>query len=134
MRQGSRHRDYAFRVASVGYIVVGTFDAAERAARTAIDLDRTGKFPYFLLCLALYFENKFTDETPRYAERTSDEYPQAPFYAARTFMEKNDFERARDEIQTYLSGDKRDPSLVDLATSWLDIIAARRQKAAAVFP
>jgi tetratricopeptide (TPR) repeat protein len=66
-----------------------------------IDLD----FPPLSVNLALYLENKFTEETLRYAERTSDEYPQAPLYAARTFMENNNFNRAKGEIRGYLSRD-----------------------------
>ena len=118
----------------IGYIVAGKFDDAERAARVAVDLDRAGTLPRFVLGSALYYQAKFTEETLQCAERTRDQHPVAHLFAARIFLERREFEHARGEIQAYLSGNQPSPAFVTVANSWLDYIATHEQKAAAVFP
>jgi tetratricopeptide (TPR) repeat protein len=125
------HSSLLFGNLAAGYLATGKFDDAERAARVAVDLDRTGSRAQFILCNTLYYQQKFTEEALRCAERTRDEYPMAHLFAARVFIDRNDFERARGEIRAYLSGNSQEPDLVTYATGWLNFMAAQEQRTAA---
>jgi tetratricopeptide (TPR) repeat protein len=128
------HSPLLFTNLAIGYIAAEHFVDAERAARVAGELNRAGRLPLYILATTLYYQNKFTDEALLCAQRTSDDYPLAHLFAARIFMERTQFERARAEIETYLSGANRTPVYVTTANSWLDFIAAHEPRVVTVTP
>ena len=65
-------------------------------------------------------------------ERAREEFPLAHLLAGRVLIGRGDSEKARAEIQTYLSME-RDEGNRALATGWLDRIESER-KGAAVLP
>jgi tetratricopeptide (TPR) repeat protein len=128
------HFSLLFVNLAIGYIKTAVFNDAERAAREAAGLDRTTTLPRYLLAVSLYFQKKFTEEALRCATQTSEDYPAAHLFAARIFIERNNFEPARVEIGAYLSSDRQAPDFVTTAKSWLDFMASHAQKSSAVIP
>jgi tetratricopeptide (TPR) repeat protein len=122
------HSPLLFGNLAICYITVKKLEDAERAAHMAVNLDRTGTRVLYILGSVLYYQRKFTEEALRCAERVRDEYPMAHLFAARIFIDRNEFEQARGEIRAYLSGSGQDPDLVPYATGWLDFIAAQEQQ------
>jgi tetratricopeptide (TPR) repeat protein len=93
---------------------------AERAARTASDLDRTGSTSRLLLGIALVFQDKFTDEAVTSLEKARGEFPQAHLVLARALAARGKRTEARSELETFLAGK---PSFgADLAQSWLKVL------------
>ncbi len=119
---------------AIGYVEIESFDDAERAAREAASLDRTKTLPRYLLAISLYFQKKFTEEALQCATETSGFYPAAHLFAARIFIDRNNFEPARAEIRAYFSSSQQAPEFVVTAKSWLDFMASHEQKSAAVTP
>ena len=128
------HFPLLFMNLAIGYIESGKFDDSERAAREAASLDRTGTLPRYLLAVSLHYQKKFTDEALQCAMQTSDKYPAAHLFAARIFIERNNFEPARVEIRAYLSSNRQAREFAITANSWLDFMASHEQKTAAVIP
>jgi tetratricopeptide (TPR) repeat protein len=117
---------------TISYIISNRIEAAERAARVTVDLDRVGTLPQFLLGFTLVHEHKFTDEALRCLERTRNQYPLAHLLTARLLVGRNKLEPAKSEIRNYLSGPDQNDR--EIATSWLDAIEQNEQKNAAVDP
>ena len=128
------HFSLLFINLAIGYIETEGFGDAERAAREAAGLDRTRTLPRFLLAISLYFQKKYTEEALRCATQTSDDYPAAHLFAARIFIERNNFDPARVEIQAYLSSSRPAPEFVTTAKNWLDFMASHEPKRAALIP
>jgi len=119
---------------AAGYIIAGKYEDAERAARVAVQQDRTGRQPRYILAAALYYQKRYTDEALASAERTSDQYPAAHLFAARILMHRREFERARVEIKAYLSANGATPEFADTANSWLDFMTSYEREPAPISP
>jgi len=96
------------------------FEDAERAARTAADLDRVGSSSRLLLGTALVFQDKFTDEAVTSLEKARDEFPQAHLLLARALAGRGKKAEARSELESFLAAKPRFGS--DLAQSWLKVL------------
>ena len=117
---------------TLAYSMVHNLDAAERAARSAVALDRTGSRPRLLLGFVLVEQRKFTEEALQCLERARDEYPVAHLLAARILIAQGKSEWAKTEIQAYLSGPEQRNR--EIATRWLGLVDQTEQKSAEVFP
>jgi tetratricopeptide (TPR) repeat protein len=126
------HNPALFTNLTLGYTMTHKLDAAERAARERLTLDRTSARAHLFLGLVLVEKQRFTDEALRCLERAREEFPLAHLLAGRVLIGRGDSEKARAEIQTYLSME-RDEGNRALATGWLDRIESER-KGAAVLP
>jgi Flp pilus assembly protein TadD len=116
----------------IGYIMTERFDAAERAARATVDLDRTDGLPRYLLGVALVYQRKFTEEALQCFELSSDERPLAHLLAGRVLIARNNLQAAKSEIRTYLSSKEQTHRVT--ANQWLDIIERNEQQRPAVSP
>jgi Flp pilus assembly protein TadD len=88
---------------AIGYVMVHNLELAERAARMALELDRTTNRARALLGLVLYQEHKYTAETYALLERSSNEYAMTHVFAAMVLVDQGDFQKARTHVQAYLS-------------------------------
>jgi tetratricopeptide (TPR) repeat protein len=113
---------------TVGYAMMHKFDAAERAARLRVGLDRTSGHAIMLLGFVLIQQRKFTGEALQCFERRRSEYPLAHLLAAMVLIEQHSSERAKFEIQAYLSSGQQE--FRAFATHWLDLIDQGEQKSA----
>lgn len=116
---------------TLGYVMLRKLDAAERAARLAVGVDRTSEYARLLLGVVLVDQQKFTEEALECLKQAS-EYPLAHILAARVLVMQGSLQKARSEIQMYLSSGDRDNRA--LATRWLDQINRNEQMSAAVLP
>lgn len=119
-----------FRNLAVGYAMIHNLEAAERAARVTVGLDRTGGRAPLLLGYVLMEQRKFTEEALQCFERARDEYPLAHLLAAQVLVAQGHSEKARSEIYTYLSSGEQ--NFRATATRWLDLIDQGQQKRAFV--
>lgn len=126
------HHATLFTNLTVGYTLTRQLDDAERAARTAVDLDRAGAQPRFLLGMVLIEQQKYTEEALRCFERTWDEYPLAHLLAGRVLIAQGKSDKAKSEIQTYLP--RADQEGRDVATRWLDVLDRSQLKSSFVSP
>ena len=106
---------------ALGYALIRQYDAAERAARLAVDLDRADALPSFLLGLVLTPQLKSNGEALRYFEQAAGTYAEARLFAARLLMIEGQLNRAKLEIQTYLSCGSQANNHA-LAIHWLGLI------------
>jgi Flp pilus assembly protein TadD len=88
---------------SIAYVVIHNLEAAERAARMAMELDGTSNQARAVLGLVLYEERRYTAETSALLERASNEYAMTHVFAAMVLMDQGDFQKARTHVQAYLS-------------------------------
>jgi len=116
---------------AVGYLMNEKFDAAERAARLTMKLDRTGWRAPLMLGVALVKQRKFTEEALQSLDRARDYHPWAHLFAGRVHLERGHLERAKNAIQTYLSSGDQEHS--EIANSWLEVISEREQKSALAY-
>jgi tetratricopeptide (TPR) repeat protein len=116
---------------TLGYTMTHKLDAAERAARERLTLDGTSVRAHLFLGLVLVEKQRFTDEALQCLERAREEFPLAHLLAGRVFIGRGNSEKARAEIQTYLSME-RDEGNRALAIGWLDRIENERKRAAAL--
>ncbi len=126
------HNPILFTNLTIGYTVMGQFDAAERSARTTADLNRGGALPRLLLGSALVYQRKYTDEAVKLLTGLGDEYPIAHLLMARILIARNELEPAKGEIQTYLSFKNQED--VQIAKEWLDVIDKMEQETVAGLP
>jgi tetratricopeptide (TPR) repeat protein len=93
---------------AVGYAMIHNLEAAERAARWSVDLDRTGGgHARMVLAFALIAQRKFTEEALQCFAQVRDKYPVAHLLAAHVLLAQGHSERAKSEIYTYLSSGER---------------------------
>jgi len=97
------HQGLLFNNLAVAYMTIRNLEAAERAARTSVDLDRTSERARAVLGLVLCLGHKYTAETSALLERASNDYAMAHVFAAQVFVERGEFQKARTHIQAYLS-------------------------------
>jgi tetratricopeptide (TPR) repeat protein len=117
---------------TLGYVMSQRFVDAERAARVAASIDRTGCLPKMLLGMVLVEQQKYTEEALQYLERAGREYPLAHLLAGRVFIALGKAESARSEILTYLSG--KDLGNRAIANQWLDFVNRNQPKTMALIP
>lgn len=110
-----------FRNLSVCYELARQLAAAERAARKAIDLDRSDLQTRMLLGLVLMEQGKFTDEALQCLERAFHQFPLAHLLAGRVLIGQGQAEKGKSEIQAYLATE--DPDNRNLALKWLELLA-----------
>jgi tetratricopeptide (TPR) repeat protein len=112
------HHPILFKNLALSYSELREFEAAERAARLAVDLDRTNAGIQMVLGLVLIGARKFNEEAIQCFERAASRDPIAHLFAARVLMSEGDTEKAKSEINTYLSsGDQRNR---EAAIQWLN--------------
>lgn len=119
---------------AIGYELLAEFGPAERAAREAMELDRVGNLPRYLLLIAIVYQKSYTEEALRLATRVRDQYPLAHLFGARILLSMSNFEGAEKEIHEYLSGTVQIPAFTTVATSWLQYIAGQDRQAVASIP
>jgi len=123
------HNALLFRNLTIAYARSHRFDAAERAARTNVDLDRTGGHAaLMLLGFALMDRQKFTDEALQCFDRSREEYADADLFAARVLMGQGKLATAKARLRTYLC--MPEPQYAEVANDWLELIDRHEQKAA----
>jgi tetratricopeptide (TPR) repeat protein len=88
---------------AIAYFVIHNLEGTERAARMALDLDRTANRVRAVLGLVLYEEHKYTEETCALLARASDEYAMTHVFAAQVLMVLGQMQEARTHVQAYLS-------------------------------
>lgn len=112
---------------AVIYMVRGHFADAERAARTALDLNRAGAGSRAVLGMSLVLQDKFTDEAINLLEDTREQYPQSHLFLARALAGRGKNESAQTEIQLFLrTPEAKDQSARVLAESWLQALTNRK--------
>jgi tetratricopeptide (TPR) repeat protein len=105
----------------------GHFADAERAARSAMDLNRAGSRTRVVLGMALVIQDKFSDEAINLLESTGEEYPQAHLFLARALAGKGKKDMARKQIQLFLrSPQTKDEPAKTLAERWLQALADKK--------
>jgi tetratricopeptide (TPR) repeat protein len=77
------HNSMLYMNLTLGYAMLSRLDAAERAARTAIELDRTRGQARLFLGLVLIEQGKYTDEALKWLDQSGEGYPLAHLLAAR---------------------------------------------------
>ena len=97
------HKGLLYNNLAIAYVLIHNLEAAERAARIAMEMDRTTNRARGLLGLVLYQEHKYTAEASTLLERASDEYSTAHVFAAQVLLKRGDLQKARIHIQAYLS-------------------------------
>jgi len=127
------HNATLFTNLSVGLLKINKLDGAERAARTTLDLDRTSASQArMLLGLALIRQGKFTDEALECFSRSREEYPLARLLAGGVLIAQSKPERAKPEIQMYLSSPA--PDCRAAANRWLALIDQGKETSAVMTP
>jgi Flp pilus assembly protein TadD len=126
------HEAALFHNLAIGYMITYKLDDAERAARSAIDLDRTNTRMRTLLGIILVLERKYTAEALADLEPATKEYPVAGLYAAQVLIKQQELSKARLYVNGYLSsGDQR---YRDFAERWLHYIDRSLATSAAALP
>jgi hypothetical protein len=95
----------------------GKWQDAERAARQALDFERWGTRPPFILGCALVVQQKFTNEAEQSLRKAAADFPQAVLLLAPVLAAKGDFASAKDHVQRYLASG--DGAGVEMANEWL---------------
>jgi tetratricopeptide (TPR) repeat protein len=116
---------------TLGYTMSHKLDAAELAARETLLLDRTSVRAHLFLGLVLVEKQRFTDEALQCLERAREEFPLAHLLAGRVLLGRGNSEKARAEIQTYLSMEREEANRA-LAIGWLDRIESETKRATAL--
>jgi tetratricopeptide (TPR) repeat protein len=112
------HNPTLFRNLSICYELARQLAAAERAARQAIDLDRSDLPSRMILGLVLVEQGKFTQEAQRCFERGCHQFPVAHLLAGRVLVGQGEVEKGQAEIQEYLATGDQDNR--NLALKWLE--------------
>ncbi len=87
---------------ALAYIMQTYYADAERAARRAIDLNRTAAHGLLMLGVSLVLEGKFTPEADRALTRAADDFPQANVWRAVCLVGRGDLASARDQLKAYI--------------------------------
>jgi len=126
------HHAMLFHNLALAYLVSNKLEAAERAARNALNLDGILTRSRVVLGIVLVQEQKYTAEALAYLESGRQEYPIAGMFSALVLMDQGQWSRARLGIDTYLSSE--DPSYRSHAERWLREIDQRLAASGAAFP
>ena len=114
------HNPTLFRNLSICYELSRQLAAAERAAREAIDLDRSDLQARMFLGFLLLEQRQFTQEALRCFERAFQQFPLAHLLAGRVLIGQGDRDKAKAEIQEYLA--TGDPDNRTLALKWFELV------------
>ena len=115
------HRPVLFRNLTLAYAFSARFGDAERAGRTAVDLDRTDdQTARFLLAWVLVSEHKYTAETLQLLHGASNAFPLAHLLSGRVLLDKGEYADAKTEIETYLR--TNGAKFRDVADEWLSAV------------
>ena len=126
------HEAVLFHNLAVGYIITNKLDVAERAARNAVDLDRTNNRTRFVLGYILVQEEKYTAEALADAQSAIQEYPFAGLVAAEVLIKQNKLSKARLYLDGYLSSG--DQGHREFAERWIHYIDQSLATSAANLP
>jgi Flp pilus assembly protein TadD len=88
---------------ALAYIMQTYYADAERAARRAIDLNRTAAHGLLMLGVSLVLQGKFTPEADRALTRAADDFPQANVWRAVWLFGRGDIESAKDQLKAYIA-------------------------------
>ena len=117
------HRVVLFHNLALAYLVGDNLEAAERAARHAIDLDATATRTRVLLGILLVLQHKHNAEALADLEPGREIYPPAGMFSAEVLLHQKRWSKAKTYIDEYLSsGDDR---FRDTAERWLRYIDQR---------
>ena len=126
------HLAVLFHNLAIVYVLSQKLNAAERAARSGVDLDRTSTRTRTLLGVILVLEHKYTAEALADLERGKQEYPMAGLLVAQVLINQNELGKARLYVDGYLcSGDQ---VFRDEAVRWLHYIDQNPATSAATLP
>ncbi len=114
------HRCEPYSNLALGYLMVGRMEAAERAARRTLDLDRGGSQSRMLLGLVLVVRGKLTPEALDLLERVEPEFVQAHLLAAHILASRGDYKQASAKVRAFLASGETEGR--DLAQHWLRTI------------
>ena len=107
----------AYENLSLGFLLQGQWQDAERAARQAVNIDRGGTRAPLLLGYALVMQEKFTNEAEQSLRKAATDSPHATLLLAPVLASKGDIPSAKDHLQRYLvSGDRAG---VAIANEWM---------------
>jgi tetratricopeptide (TPR) repeat protein len=116
------HQLVLYRNLTLAYAFSSRFGDAERAGRTAMDLDRTGdQTARFLLGWVLASEHKYTAETLQLLNGASHTIPLAHLLAGGALLNGGEYAGAKKEIETYLS--TNEAQFRDVANEWLSTVS-----------
>ena len=88
---------------ALAYIMQTYYADAERAARRAIDLNRTAAHGLLMLGVSLVLQGKFTPEADRALTRAADDFPEAKVWRAVWLVGRGDLASARDQLKAYIA-------------------------------
>ena len=115
------HHPVLYRNLTLAYASSARFGDAERAGRTAVDLDRSGdQTARLLLGWVLVSERKYTAEALQLLNAASTTIPLAHLLAGRALLGKGEYTGAKNEIETYLS--TNEAQFRDVANRWLSAL------------
>ena len=101
---------------------------AERTARRALDLDRTGIYVHLVLGASLVLQKKFTAEAEQSLRRAAPDYPHANFLLALGHLLRGDTATAKDHLELYLaSGEETSKDKAKALLKELDLVAQTKQ-------
>lgn len=118
---------------ALSYIMMNRLQDAERAARQALDFDRTsGMRPTMILGMVLVMQNKFTDEASRLLDSAKVEFPQAYLMRARLLAARGQLSEAQSQLQAFIKKDHSDAGARHVAEEWIQTISDARRKSASL--
>jgi hypothetical protein len=126
------HEPVLFHNLAIGYIINHQLDAAERAARSAVDLDRTNTRMRTVLGAILVLEHKYTAEASADLEPESQEFPVVGLLAAEALINRHELSKARLYVDAYLSSGEQ--GYRNYAERWLHYIDQSLATSAATIP
>jgi len=122
------HRAKPYSNLALAYLRKDQYSDAERAARYALDLDRTGAYGHLTLGMSLVLQEKFTAEMERSLERAALDYGSANFWLAIALLSKGDIDNAKTRFKVYLaSGQKAGIEIARSLMEQLELVVHDRQ-------
>jgi Flp pilus assembly protein TadD len=122
------HQPALFLNLAISHSLLSNYQAAEHAARQALELDRAGnQIIRFMLAWALYHQRKFTTEAVNCLETAGSAVPVAHLLLARIMFGQGERDRARLEIAAYRSSEEK--TFEDAAQTLSDILDGKTRLA-----
>ena len=104
------------------------YSDAERTARRALNLDRTGTHDRLVLGVSLVLQKKFTAEAEHSLRSAAADFPHANFWLATGLLLRGDVASAKDQIKMYLaSGEKTGMDRAKALSQELDLVTQSKQ-------